>query len=419
MTDTVRILLVEDSPSDRELIKRVLGKHRRVECQVTAHETLAGAVAELNRSSFDIILLDLTLPDSQGLESLQTVMKAAPKLPVVVLSGLQDEETAVQAVEQGAQDFLTKGQFDADLLVRSILYAIQRKRLELRLQTANDELERRVEQRTEQIRLMQDDARRREEEFAHAARLTILGEMMTGLAHEVNQPLMSIVAFASTAQQLASNNAPHRELDEPLDRIVKGATLAGEIIRRLRRMVRRREPQTGRLHMNNVVREAMEFLTREIESRNVEFDLDLASYLPVISGDRIQLQQVVLNLVNNALQAIDRAGELDSGTQHRVIVSTKLNVSSGDVVTQVTNTGPLISDSEMEQLFDPFYTTHQEGLGLGLAISKSIVESHGGQIAAEHLSDQRTAFMFNIPSQVAGESSENEQDDLTRTTATS
>lgn len=411
MPDTVQVLLIEDSPSDREMISRGLDRHHRVECLVTSCETLGKAVAVIQDNHFDIILLDLSLPDSHGLDSLRRVMDAAPEVPIIVLSGLQDEQTAVEAVEKGAQDFLTKGKFEADLLIRSILYAIQRKRLELRLQRANDELESRVEQRTTQIRQMQDDARRREEEFAHAARLTMLGEMMTGIAHEVNQPLMSITAFTGAAQQLVANRAPHGELDEPLDRIMKGATLAGEIIRRLRGMVRRREPQRGQLHINNVVREAMEFLTREIASRQLDFQLDLAAYLPVVSGDRIQLQQVLLNLVNNALQAIDRAGEPSCGDSHRVKVTTKQNASSGDVITQVTNTGPAITEAEMERLFDPFFTTRQEGMGLGLAISKSIVESHGGTIAAAHVPGEGMSFNFTLPSLVGSDPPDRESND--------
>ena len=148
----------------------------------------------------------------------------------------------------------------------------------------------------------------------------------------------------------------------------------------------------------------MEFLTREIASRSIDFELDLAAYLPVVSGDRIQLQQVLLNLVNNALQAIDRAGNGDGKRSHRVKVTTKLNVTSGDVVTEVTNTGPAITDVEMERLFDPFFTTRQEGLGLGLAISKSIVESHGGKIIAEHVPGEGMSFKFTLPSLVTDDS---------------
>jgi len=284
MSSSVRILLIEDSPPDREIIRRGLDRHQRADFEVVWQDNLSDGLTALQSGGIDIVLLDLTLPDSHGLDSLDSVMGTAPSVPVVVLSGLEDEQTAVQAVEHGAQDFLTKGRFEADLLARSILYAIQRKRLELKLQRANDELEERVEQRTRQIQKMQEAARRREEEFAHAARLTMLGEMMTGLAHELNQPLMSIVAFASTAQQLVEKESPHRNFNEPLDRIVKGATLAGDIIRRLRHMVRRRDPQSGRLHLNNVVREAMQFLSRELESRNLVCELKLAAYLPDVVG---------------------------------------------------------------------------------------------------------------------------------------
>ncbi|MDA0589300.1 MAG: ATP-binding protein [Planctomycetota bacterium] len=417
MTTSVRILLIEDSPSDQEMIKRALDRHRRAEFQVTSHETLREGMKSLVEGEFDIVLLDLSLPDSHGLESLESVMEIAPEVPVVVLSGLQDEQTAVEAVKRGAQNFLTKGKFEADLLARSILYAIQRKRLELNLQRAHDELEERVEERTEQIRQMQEEAGRREEEFAHAARLTMLGELMTGLAHELNQPLMSIVAFTSTAQQLVADKAPYRDLAPPLERILSGATLAGEIIRRLRRMVRRSEPQSEPLNINDVIREAMQFLSRELESRNVRVEFSLAPLLPSVMGDRIQLQQVVLNLVSNALQAIDRAGERTDNRAHRVAIATRLESPSGEVVARVTNTGPVISTEEMEQLFNPFFTTRPEGLGLGLAISKSLVESHGGRIEAQQADDEGMTFLFSLPAKKQREQLTADQDGRSQDTS--
>lgn len=263
----------------------------------------------------------------------------------------------------------------------------------IELREVHERLEQRVAERTEQLQQLQRESQIRDEEFAHAARLNLLGEMLTGMAHELNQPLQAIIAFSSTLEQRISQGAPHSELVEPLQHVSSEASRAGGIIRKLRRLVQKREPQATRLHMNNLIRECLDLVQREIESQHVRVDLQLDPKLPMTVGDRIQLQQVVLNLVNNALQVMSDAALGDP----RITISTSYDVHGNTILTSVENTGPVVSSEELHRLFEPFFTTRNDGLGLGLSIIRSIIDAHRGRIEVQPVRESGMRFSFYLP----------------------
>lgn len=210
-------------------------------------------------------------------------------------------------------------------------------------------------------------------EFAHAARISMLGELTASIAHEVNQPLAAIAASAAAGQRWLGRDEPDlEEVKTLVARIARDADRAAQIIGRVRDMAMRRAPEPLPLSLNGLVEEAMVFLRHEIQGHEVTLTLNLAPGLPPVLADRTQLQQVVVNLAVNALQAMGQGGTL--------VLATTL--TDAGVSLTVSDTGPGIPEDSLGRLFDSFFTTKDGGMGMGLPICRSIVESYGGTIAA-------------------------------------
>lgn len=385
----IRVLVIEDSTTHLQLIRGMLSHTKGAPFAVEAYQELGAGLKRLNDGKIDVILLDLTLPDSEGVESFARVAARAPDLPIVVLTGVDDEEVAVSALQSGAQDYLIKGKIDANLLGRSLRYAIERKRAELEVERARAELELRVEQRTAELREMQEAWRSQQEDLAHADRLNTLGEMASGIAHELNQPLMAITGFADVCLQLLDSDQFDREqLTEILRDIASEAHRSGEIIKRLRRLVSKRSAPKSPCDLNELVRDTITLLGKQTEA---SVELNLSRGLPHVRVDRVQIQQVLLNLANNALQAM----KLNDGEPQ------KLTIRSGNdrntVFVEVSDTGTGLSAEDFSRLFQPFFTRKPDGLGLGLSISRSIIEAHSGELTARRNSGRGMTFLFTLP----------------------
>lgn len=397
----ISVLVIEDSPSYRVLVHAFLSDVPRVRFRLFDADTLARGMALAAEIEPDAVLLDLSLPDSFGVESCVRFAAAAPQTPIVVLTGLDDEETAVAALKAGAQDYLVKGQFDRHLLSRALQYAIERKRAAQALERAKAELEQRVEERTfalrqemEERKRVEEQSRRQQEELAHVARLNTLGEMASGLAHELNQPLMAITSYADTCLQKLRGD--HFDLDE-LIMILKDtsseARRAGEIIKRLRRLVGRRPSQKSEVDVNDVIRETIPLLAPLMRRTATELIPQLAPSLPAVPGDRVQIQQVILNLANNAMQAM----QVHNSPRRELTIATRLDRATECVVVQVADTGPGVPAENLSRLFDPFFTTGASGLGLGLSISRSIIEGHSGRMTVHPNPRDGLTFEFTLP----------------------
>lgn len=379
--ETLRILLIEDSETDRIFIRRLLDKALDSDCHVTATERLSEALNRISTAHsdgkpFDAALLDMTLPDSVGPSACEKLRLAAPELPVLVLTGIDDEEIALESLNQGAQDFLVKGHTDPRLLARAIRYAIERKRGEVDLQKA-----RRRIQRQQHLA-----------EVAHLARLNTMGEMASGMAHELNQPLTAIVGYAEAALAgFESGVLTGEENHLLLEKIVSESQRAAEIIRRLRRLVRKREPEQSATDVNKLILEAVEMVGHESEQSQQRVETYLANDLPVISADRVQIQQVILNLVRNGMEAMESLP----------VESRVLSITSGQandfIRVSVSDNGPWIADENLNQLFEPYFSTKKSGLGMGLAICRSIIESHAGTLTARRNPDSGLTFEFTLP----------------------
>lgn len=234
--------------------------------------------------------------------------------------------------------------------------------------------------------------RRQEVELAHASRLSIMGELSASMAHELNQPLTAILTNAQAGQRfLAASDPDLVEFSEILKDIAHDTTRARDVIRHLRALVKKGEREFKPLEVNETIGEVVGFLHGDIVARNVQVSLQPASDLPAIEGDRIQLQQVVINLLLNAFDAM--SGQ--PVAERRVIVSTEFEPPSR-VHVVIRDEGPGIPSDKLDTIFDPFFTTKHEGMGMGLSVTRSIVESHGGRIWAENLSPRGAALHFTL-----------------------
>ncbi|WP_052572712.1 ATP-binding protein [Haloferula sp. BvORR071] len=238
------------------------------------------------------------------------------------------------------------------------------------------------------------EARRHRDELAHVTRVTTLSELSGSLAHELNQPLAIILANAQAAQRMLAQSPPDLvEVKEILSDIVDEDRRAGEVIQRLRALLKRGETQMLPVSFNDIVTQVLHLTHTDLLGRGVTVSTDLADDLPLVSGDRVQLQQILLNLVLNAAEA---TMEKPGGSRH-VVIST--SEKDGIVRLAVRDSGIGLPE-DIERLFEPFYTTKAQGLGMGLAICRSIVAAHGGRLRAEPHAEGGAVFHLDIPATV-------------------
>lgn len=227
-------------------------------------------------------------------------------------------------------------------------------------------------------RRAEEESRLQRHELAHALRLNTLGQLVASMSHEMNQPLAAILSAAQAARRLLGTSEPERDevLHAALDYIVEDSKRAAQVIRRLRALFKNEHVERTAVRMNDIVMEAAGLVRGEAERRQVTIRFELAERVPVVMADVIQLQQVVLNVVINGIEAMAAADE------PREMLVTTLEREPGLLVLRVRDTGVGVPPEQLDKIFEPFVTTKPEGLGMGLSISRSIVEAHGGRMWA-------------------------------------
>ena len=254
-------------------------------------------------------------------------------------------------------------------------------------------------------------------ELAHVTRVTALGELTASIAHEINQPLAAVVTNANASLRWLSGDSPNLdEAREAIRRITRDGKRAGDVISRMRSLFKKANTAKERLDINGVIEEAVVLAQSEVQRNRVSLQTQLGHDLPLIMGDRIQLQQVVLNLLINAVEAMSAA---DDGPRQLWVSSQKVNKTPGEsrkdrfgdkavheaewthVLIAVRDSGPGLDPNNLGRLFDAFYSTKPQGLGMGLAISRSIVEAHGGRLSATAGPSGGALFQFTLPIQDA------------------
>jgi signal transduction histidine kinase len=360
----IRALLVEDNPGDARLIREMLREAGAGQATVDldAADRLASGLQHLASAGADVVLLDLSLPDSSGFETFEQVHAAAPAVPIVVLSGLDDEALAVRAVHAGAQDYLVKGQVDGGTILRAMRYAIERQRLE----AARQDLE-----------------RQRDEFFA-------------SVSHDLRTPVAAIKAAIGVVLANEPANMPatlHRllgNIDQSADEL---ARLIEDLLQIARLQAGRVELWRTAVDLRDAITRAVRPLEPLVEARHQHLELNLPAQEVRASVDVERFGRVVRNLVGNA-QKYGREGGL---------ITISLEAQPGEVCLIVTDDGPGIPAAEQERIFDRFYRSvgagsdGPVGSGLGLPIARALVELHGGHLWVESTPGHGSAFKVTLP----------------------
>ncbi|MHA4837410.1 ATP-binding protein [Sphingopyxis sp. MSC1_008] len=240
---------------------------------------------------------------------------------------------------------------------------------------------------------MEAEIRQLQADFTHAARISTLGELTTSIAHEINQPLAAIVTNAETSLRWLSRDYPNVEKVKALTtRVAASARRASDIVQHIRGMASKRQPERVATDLNEIVQESLIFIRHEIESQSIGITTDLARGLPSTMADRIQLQQVVVNLLINSVQAV----EAQSEGKREICIGTHLTDAGGLAFT-LRDTGPGIPPEDLARIFEGFFTTKEAGMGIGLAICQSIISEHGGSITASNHPGGGAQLHFEIP----------------------
>jgi C4-dicarboxylate-specific signal transduction histidine kinase len=238
--------------------------------------------------------------------------------------------------------------------------------------------------------------RRVQAELAHVARVTTLGELTPSIAHELNQPIGSTLLDAQAALHwLAAQPPDLDEVRQSLANIIAAAKRAGDITGRCRDRIEKTPHRADRLDINYAIREVVELTRPEAIKNEVLVQMELADGLPHVKGNKVELQQVVLNLIMNAVEAMSAVAK---GARELVISTTR---ADADMMVTVRDSGLGLPESDVERIFQPFYTTKQSGLGMGLSISRSIIEAHGGRLWASANAPRGAIFQFALPAETA------------------
>jgi len=244
----------------------------------------------------------------------------------------------------------------------------------------------------------EDHSRQLHADLARFGLLSTMGEMASALAHELNQPLTAIFNYTRACLRMMRSGTEDRaEVLHAIEQTAVQAERAAEVIRQLRRSIARREPHRAAVNLNDLVGEAASLDETELKSNSIRLRLDLALELPSVQADRIQIEQVILNLMRNAIEAM---ASTEAAARELTIRTTALAGATVEIA--VSDTGCGLRPHVVEHLFEPFNTSKPGGMGLGLAISRSIIVKHGGQLRVEPNADQGTKFCFTLPAQAGG-----------------
>lgn len=373
LSEPLRILVVEDSQLDRKMIESMLKESPAIASYIFLATNLSEALNILDYNQFHVVILDLDLPDSKGLESLKSIHEKSPDIPIVVNTGAYEDDLGLQTLSHGAQDFLVKGKYNVAILKKVLYYAIERKRLEIELKATMQKL------KSTQSQLIQ------------AEKMKIVGSLASGVAHEVRNPLATILYGVNYLKDSLKDKG--EKVDSVLDNITEAANKANEIVVDLLNFSSLQKFNFEQENLNQVAEDALSLVNHSLERHNIEVVRDFSAKIPKIKIDGNRVQQVLVNLILNAVHAMGEGGEIHLKTS-TAKVSKDMHEVPGNgfkpgeeiVILDVEDSGKGVPEDKLTEIFEPFYTTNRSsgGVGLGLPVSQNIMEMHGGHLSIQN-----------------------------------
>jgi signal transduction histidine kinase len=369
MSDSViRTLLIEDNHGDARLIELMLAETGDSVFQLTWVDKLALGLARLPENAFDIILLDLSLPDSTGLKTYTAIHEKAQQIPIILLTGLSDQLAALEAVQMGAQDYLIKGQITGNHLRCAMMYAIER----LKLMTASVEKEKMIFQ---------------------VERMEEINSILAGIAHNFNNPLFAASGFLTRLKRKTQLLPDQMELVGRIEQQINrmGALLADFAVLINNQVITRNE-----IKINDILNEILRDADSLSSGKQVRFQTELTTDT-IIIGNAMEIKQAIISIINNAVEAISASGLIIIRTlvQH--------NAESSINIIEIEDNGRGMAAEERRRIFDPFFTT-KEGVasrGLGMSIAQRIIKRHDGEILVQSEKEKGTKVSILLRASLA------------------
>ena len=389
LKQSVNILLIEDDLTEARLFEKILSEITKRQFNIFHVQCLQNGLKTLSEKKFDIILLDLSLPDSQGLDSLEPLIKVAPNLPIIVLTNTNDDQLALEAVRRGAQDYLVKRMLNVELLSRSIYYAIERKQNQENLREANQELTKTNQLLIQEIREKQKITQELQRSNAELEQFAYI------VSHDLKQPLSTISAWTQMLQ-LRYKQQFDEKGEKYLKMIINGTQQMDNLIQDLLEYSRvsRKTKELQLVSVQDVITMAKARLEKVIKDTSAKI---IYQSLPTVMADPVQLTQVFQNLIENGIKY--HGSEPPQIEIAAVFHQKETNYS--EWLFSVTDNGIGMEAKFFQRIFQIFQRLHTAseypGSGIGLAICQKIVESYGGRIWVESELEKGSTFYFTLP----------------------
>jgi len=390
----VSVLLVEDDEDDALLIREWLAESRTARFTVERVDTYQHALETLTRSDYDVYLVDYRLGVHSGVDLVRALIARGCSAPIILLTGVGSQTVDLEAMNAGAADYLAKTQLSADLLERSIRYALEHKRVAGALQKARDELELRVQERTaelvaanEALRIEMAERQRAEEELRQSQRFAAIVTAAAKLAHEIGNPLNGLATTVQILERSLSKEQPlaNDMLSASVQDLKQEISRLQSLLHGWRALARPQQLNLQPTALATLVAEVLRAQVPYYVERDIHLEQNVPRELPLVMADQEKLAQVLLNLCKNAVEAMPRGGTL----------TVQGSCTGAQVLLTVSDTG--VGVAEEVNIFEPFTTTKETGTGLGLAIVQQIVTAHRGAITYTSTPKQGTTFTLALP----------------------
>lgn len=365
----LKILVVEDNQVDIRVIEAMLTEVEHYTELMKTTNTLKGALEFLEEDSFDVVILDLNLPDHQGTKTIKRLNELYPQMAIVINTGAYEEELGIQALDYGAQDFLVKGKYNGYTLIKVLHYAIKRKELETELLEAYEKL------KVAQGHLIQ------------AEKMKVVGALASGVAHEVRNPLAAIkYGIQYLSEQI---DVTDEKVKIVLNNIKDAVDRANLIITDLLEYSGLSALKKDKCSLNDSVFKALALVNHEIEKKEIKVIKKLDNKIPDLLIDHNRIEQVLINLLLNAVFSVEQFGELKIETFQE----------ADKICLVLKDDGPGIKENDLDKIFDPFFTTRRAkgGVGLGLSVCRNIMDIHDADIVINNHPEGGAVARLNFP----------------------